>query len=91
MKVDVESYPRYDKETVARKIRAVTGKAHNGKTNLTNSQFRRVMDLCEREYRIRRLLIISSRTMMRIEIQCYDFAESDRLRRQLQAVWKRHD
>lgn len=67
--MDFQSYPRYDMETVNRKVHAIIGtermKAHD---NLSEEEWERVFAMCAKEYTYRGIRLISARTMNHIEM-----------------------
>lgn len=60
-------YPRYDSDTLTRKIRKVVGYVVKGEMRLDDLQWRMVMDECAREYRLRGIRLVSSAAMSRME------------------------
>lgn len=80
-KIDFQAYPRYDRETLTRKVHAVIGtdrmKVDDG---LSDDEWLEVFRLCEKEYRYRKLPIVSARTMHVIERLSFDLEQSRRER-----------
>lgn len=80
--MDFLDYPRYDKETLLRKCHAVLGEEQfMAGVPLTDGEWKQVFDLCEIEYRFRRIPIVSTRTMHRLEAMAEHQELSDRYKR----------
>jgi hypothetical protein len=82
--LDFQDYPRYDRETMTRKVTAVIGPERAAAfDNLDDDEWSRVFELCAMEYTMRRILLVSARTMNQLEDRCYQVAGRDSLNRRL--------